>query len=232
MDRVLIGPQNAWMNPRADQVFDEWARAGRDRSMGNSHFPRGVQVLQRMGLARGARALDLGCGNGWATAWMRSQTGPSSLTVGVDFARTMIERARVEHPDTPFLRADFTALPFVDRGFDALFSMEALYYAIDLDGALGECRRVLRPGATLAICIDYYRENPHCASWPADLGVPMQLLSETEWARQLERVGFGAVQTFRCLDPRPVDARLPPAERRATADFRQRVGSLGLMARR
>ena len=37
--------------------------------------------------------------------------------------------------------------------------MEALYYAVDLDAALREILRVLKPGGTADIALDYFTDN-------------------------------------------------------------------------
>ena len=127
-------------------------------------------------------------------------------------------------PEPPF--------PFPDSSFHHAFSMEALYYSQDLPAALGEVRRVLRPGGTLTFCTDFFEENPHCHGWPEQMGIPMLLLSERGWREALEAAGLQVEASFRCLDPRPPDPAQSEQEQQATLHFRTEVGSLTLRARR
>ena len=52
-------------------------------------------------------------------------------------------------PNTTFLRLVLPHLPFPDRQFDAVVEMRVLCSVPDLDEAIAEIRRVLKPGATL-----------------------------------------------------------------------------------
>jgi len=218
------------MGRATNEVFDDWARRGRAAGMERGHFVRGVQALQAIPLQRGAASLDLGCGNGWAARWLAERTGGPSF--GVDAAAEMVaEAARVGGEGSSFARAAFEALPFADGGFSQVFSMEALYYADQLDVALCEARRVLRSQGTLTVCTDFFVENPHCHDWPEKMHIPMTLLTEVAWAEAFERAGFSEVTTFRCLDGRPVDPELPEAQRRSQRHFREQVGALAIQGR-
>ncbi|MEC7583601.1 MAG: methyltransferase domain-containing protein, partial [Planctomycetota bacterium] len=135
-------------------------------------------------------------------------------------------------PCVGFARGHFEALPFRDACFAEIFSMEAIYYAVDLDAALAEIHRVLRPGGRVYLALDYFRENAYSHSWPEDLDVAMQLLGEAEWQQRLEQHGFAVEDRFRCLDPRPAPADASDERRREIEDFRGKIGSLALIAQR
>jgi len=213
-----------------NDVFDDWARRGRAQGMERGHFVRGVQALEAIPLRSGSPSLDLGCGNGWAARWLGARTGGPS--VGVDAAAEMVaEASRNRGEGLSFARAAFEALPFADGGFSQVFSMEALYYADELDVALSEAHRVLRPEGTLTVCTDFFVENPHCHDWPDKMRIPMTLLAEAGWAAAFERAGLSEVRTFRCLDGRPVDPELPDAQRRSQRHFREQVGALAIQGR-
>lgn len=186
------------------RTFDQWAAVGMDAEMEDEHGDVVRQVLPRLGLRAGEQILDLGCGNGWATRLL-ARAAPGVAAVGIDVAEAMVARAEERHSLTIRARyevAAFEALPFPDARFDRAFSMEALYYAVDLQRALSEVRRVLKPGAPLDAIVDYYKESPLTATWDCAFGVPVHWLSQEEWRTALEDVGFGQVGFERVVDLR------------------------------
>jgi SAM-dependent methyltransferase len=220
------------------RTFDNWAADGRDASMEREHGDVVSQVIAAIEIRPGEQILDLGCGNGWATRMLASKA-PGASAIGLDVSPKMIERAEALHRLTIRARYEvgaFEALPFQDRKFDRVFSMEAIYYAVDLDGALRECRRVLKPGGELDLVVDFYAESPHTAEWRDKTGVPMHFLSTKEWCAAIERAGFSEVTSRRVVDSRDVReaAHLVPDE--CTVSWEKKLairdaGSLWLRAR-
>lgn len=94
--------------------------------------------------ARGRDALELGCGTG---VYLSDAADTAARAVGVDFSRTMLTAA-VSRVDgrAELVQADVRALPFQDRSFDIVYSFATLYYVADLQAALDDVARVLRPG--------------------------------------------------------------------------------------
>lgn len=74
------------------------------------------------------------------------QRGAFRRPAGARWVVADIERGF--HPD---VGADVQALPFRDAVFDAIKATELLEHVPDVARALGECRRVLRPGGHLVI---------------------------------------------------------------------------------
>jgi SAM-dependent methyltransferase len=184
--------------------FDQWAAEGLDAAMEAEHGDVVRQVLERLELRPGEQILDLGCGNGWATRLL-AKASPGATAVGIDLSPAMVARADELHSFTIRARyeiAAFEALPFGDARFDRAFSMEALYYASDLDRALAEVLRVLKPGAPLDVIVDYYKESPQTESWECAFGVPVVWLGQEEWGRRLEQAGFADVRFERVVDRR------------------------------
>lgn len=71
--------------------------------------------------------------------------------VGVDTSEGMIARARAAGTDVEFRVADAQALPFRDGSFDVVTARHMLYHVADVDRALREMHRVLRPGGRLVV---------------------------------------------------------------------------------
>ncbi len=111
------------------------------------------RLLERLEYLKAApmRALDAGCGPGRAVAELRARFRKADV-VAMDLAEGMLAQARRVggwwRPQ-PCVQGDLMALPFADASFDLLFSSLALQWCEDLDAALEECRRVLRPGGLL-----------------------------------------------------------------------------------
>ena len=109
-------------------------------------------VADRLGLAAGARVLDIGCGAGWF--WTQAAARlPDRLELTVaDRSEGMVaEAVRRISSCAHYARvdgqvADAVALPFADRSFDAVVAMHMLYHVPEPDRAIDELARVLRPG--------------------------------------------------------------------------------------
>jgi len=65
----------------------------------------------------GGRILEVGCGEGRFTAY---------ATVGVDFSKGMLQRARRRHSDRNFVRASILNLPFRDKSFSSAFTVDVI----------------------------------------------------------------------------------------------------------
>ncbi len=96
----------------------------------------------------GDRVLDACCGTGdLAVAAERR----GATVTGLDFSAAMLERARRKSAAVEWVEGDLLALPFADETFDAATVGFGVRNVADLDLALAELRRVLRPGGRLAI---------------------------------------------------------------------------------
>ena len=97
----------------------------------------------------GDRVLDAACGTGdFAVADLRAG---AARVVGLDFSPRMLERARRKAPQVEWVEGDLLALPFADAAFDAATVGFGVRNVADLELALRELRRVVRPGGRVAI---------------------------------------------------------------------------------
>jgi demethylmenaquinone methyltransferase/2-methoxy-6-polyprenyl-1,4-benzoquinol methylase len=99
------------------------------------------------------RVLDAACGTG-DLALADLKAGAARVT-GLDFSAAMLERARRKTGSRSavleWVQGDMLALPFADSTFDAATVGFGVRNVADLELALRELRRVLRPGGRLAI---------------------------------------------------------------------------------
>lgn len=96
-----------------------------------------------VGAADHLAVLDVGCGTGQSRRVYRAR---AARYAGVDLALGALSRARRREPDAAWLRADALALPWADETFDVVAFSSVLHHLLDPVQALGEARRVLRPG--------------------------------------------------------------------------------------
>ena len=91
------------------------------------------------------RMLDVGCGPGELTERFVQNRGVDLRAI--DISPRMVELTRNRGLDAQI--ADVESIPFADAEFDCVFAGWVLYHAPDLERAIGECARVLRPGGRL-----------------------------------------------------------------------------------
>jgi SAM-dependent methyltransferase len=96
------------------------------------------------------RTLDLGCGEGRLS---RDLAALGHDVVGIDASPAMLAAARVAAPEIEVQEADAAALPLPDGSFDLVVAFMSLQDVENLDGAIGECARVLNGGGRLCLAV-------------------------------------------------------------------------------
>lgn len=99
-------------------------------------------------VAPGDRVLDACCGTG-DLAILAARNGGS--VVGLDFSEQMLERARRKSSAVEWIQGDLLALPFEEASFEAATVGFGVRNVDDLDAALRELYRVLKPDGIVAI---------------------------------------------------------------------------------
>jgi demethylmenaquinone methyltransferase/2-methoxy-6-polyprenyl-1,4-benzoquinol methylase len=97
----------------------------------------------------GDRVLDACCGTGDLA--LAAQRRGAGTVVGLDFSEAMLERARRKSSAVEWVRGDLLSLPFSQGSFDAATVGFGVRNVADLERALKELARVLRPGGRLGI---------------------------------------------------------------------------------
>jgi demethylmenaquinone methyltransferase/2-methoxy-6-polyprenyl-1,4-benzoquinol methylase len=109
--------------------------------------------VRKASLPKGAMVIDLACGTGdFSQLVLRSL--PGARVVAVDLTEQMLRVARTRGmPEV--VCGDAIALPFADGLFDCVFVGYGLRSFPDLNAALQEIRRVIRPGG-LMVSLDFF----------------------------------------------------------------------------
>lgn len=110
-----------------------------------------AEAVRALGLRPGDHVLDVGAGPGLLAADMSTVVGTSGRVVGVDVSEAMLHLGRSRRCGAFFAKSDAERLPFASDSFDAVTSTQVLEYVPNVDAALLELRRVLRPGGRVLI---------------------------------------------------------------------------------
>lgn len=119
------------------------------------------------GIRDGERVLDVGTGTG-SVAGAVAAAMPASEIVAVDPSEAFIAYAKKNAPSDGmrdrlrFEVGDAQALRHEDGAFDQAMSLLVLNFVPDHEKAIGEMRRVTRPGGTVSACV-----------WDYDAGMEM-----------------------------------------------------------
>jgi SAM-dependent methyltransferase len=116
------------------------------------------RVLDLAAIASTATVLDVGCGNGRYLQALRRR-GHVGPVVGLDYSPGM---AKVAIAQAPTGVADAQALPVGDGQVDVVVCAHMLYHVPDLPRAVGELRRVLRPGGSAVVVTNGPNQAREC----------------------------------------------------------------------
>jgi SAM-dependent methyltransferase len=127
------------------EAFDRYTNAA-DSFSDNLERP---SIKQLIGDISGARVLDLGCGSGKYSLWF-AELG--AQVTGLDLSQTMItlaqDKARERNVQADFRVADIReGLPVRKDEFDLVFTGTALHYVEDIDAAMKQVARGMKPEA-------------------------------------------------------------------------------------
>jgi ubiquinone/menaquinone biosynthesis C-methylase UbiE len=116
----------------------------------------GSLLLRHVPLRRGATLLDVGCGTGFPLLDLAQRLGTGSIAYGVDPWTAALERVRQKAvlwniTNVVLLPGDAAMLPLPDAQIDLIVSNLGINNFANPGAVLRECRRVAKPGATLAL---------------------------------------------------------------------------------
>ncbi len=143
----LRGPSDA--APKARDIAAFFDGESRDEE----NFPSTIDpriyhvklVLEHMAGAR--RVADIGCGKG-RFARLVKDADPARVVVALDLSQAMLHHAS---GSLERVAGSMTALPLATGSCDGAFATESLEHAVDIEAAVSELCRVVRPGGRIIV---------------------------------------------------------------------------------
>jgi ubiquinone/menaquinone biosynthesis C-methylase UbiE len=149
--------------------------------------------------------LELASGKGLNSLYLAKQN-PNVTFVGIDLTPEHVkfsqERAKALFNLT-FQQGNFQDLQFQAASFDIVFEVESICHSTDMEKAISEVARVLKPGGYFVV-IEAFR-NPRFETFSDDLKTAAKLSDVAmgignpwkidEWQRLCEKVGFRVVES-------------------------------------
>ncbi len=108
-------------------------------------------IVEMLAPKPGEALLDVGCGDGALVAALAHAVETNGTVHGLDSSPDALPLARVRCPAGCFHLGDAMALPFDDSSLDGVTASQVLCFVPDVDQALAEVARVLRPGGRAVI---------------------------------------------------------------------------------
>src|SRR5258708_4571549 len=141
------GPSVPDLPPGSKPYFDELVAGRRD-------YAPWISEALHYSASRDLDVLDVGSGQG-IDAYEYASRG--ARVVGIDLTPRHVELAALHLAATGlsawFVQGDAESMPFPDDSFDVVSSNGVLHHTPDIDAALAECLRVLRPGGTFTVLL-------------------------------------------------------------------------------
>lgn len=200
--RDYIGRVNEY--PKAEAIkkakpygFDYWDG---DRKFGYGGYrydgrwlPVAQALAKHYGLKAGDKVLDIGCGKAFLL-YELTQAVPGLQITGLDISQYAIDNAKEEV--RPFLQqGDAVSLPFADKSFDLVISLNTLHnlYCYDLDKALKEMERV---GRQKYLVVESYRTEEEKVNLMYWVLTGECFFAVKEWEWWFERCGYTGDHSF------------------------------------
>lgn len=153
-----------------DSIAQNYDRVN-DLMTAGAHRQWKRQVVDLAALSPGGRALDLATGTGDIAFLLADRVGSTGAVVGLDFSEGMLAIARERDLDgrpITWQQGDMTALDLPDQTFDAVTVGYGLRNVTELDRALSEMFRVLKPGGR-AVSLDLGKPRYRLIRWGAEV---------------------------------------------------------------
>lgn len=181
-----------------------------DRYVGRYGPALAAALLEVADVRPGERALDVGAGTGALTEALVDLLGAPAVAA-VEPSPSFAAACRERHPGVDVRLSGAESLPFADAAFDVVLPQLVVNFLADVDAALAEARRVVRPGGRVAATVWDYAGGMTLtrAFWDAAAAIDESAAGQDEgrtmrladpealaalWRSWLDEVATGAVE--------------------------------------
>ncbi len=122
-----------------------------------------LDLAAENGVTEDSLVLDIGCANGGVSRELLERTG--CKIEGVELLELLVDMGNKENKEKDvddrfrIQQGNITNIPFGDNTFDFIFANDVMGMVEDVDTALSECRRVLKPGGKILIYLAFRTER-------------------------------------------------------------------------
>lgn len=122
----------------------------------HAHSAEFAKIVAALPLVAGQRVLDIGSGDGRFTQLLADRVGPQGLVIGADSSHGYLQLAaqncgQENQSGLRFVAARLDALPFAEASFDFVWCAHSLASFPQVEAALKQMVRVVRPGGWAAV---------------------------------------------------------------------------------
>jgi ubiquinone/menaquinone biosynthesis C-methylase UbiE len=131
---------------------DEMGRIQRALAECHDMVIRRSAVLDKVNASTGQSVLEIGCGGGFYAYEVAKMVGASGRVCAIDISDDQIAAARDRCAEFEWVEcknANTLDIPYEDDQFDAVYCVQVLEYVPEVNDALSEIQRVLRPGGRM-----------------------------------------------------------------------------------
>ena len=141
--------------PHPDDLWERHADWWQDgfTDGADAEYVEQILPLAAEWLAGAPRVLDIGCGEGQISRL--AVAGGATTVIGIDPTWAQVEVAARRGGGATYGRAAAAGLPFVGETFDAVVACLVFEHIRDVDAAIHEVGRVLRPGGRFAFFLNH-----------------------------------------------------------------------------
>jgi ubiquinone/menaquinone biosynthesis C-methylase UbiE len=138
-------------SPLLEEIIRHFNQAAADEE----HFPATIDpriyhvqlILEYFGDLNAKRVLDVGCGKG-RFARVFSERYPRAALAGFDLSEAMLHFVP---QGVARCAGSMTDLPFASDSFDCAYATESLEHAVDIEQAVKEMCRIVKPGGRIVV---------------------------------------------------------------------------------
>lgn len=139
------------------ELFDKKAQSANSWYRKNEYYNQDIEKLCKFLIPENSSVLEIGCGIGNLLSSVKPKKG-----IGIDFSPSMVETARLLHPDLEFIVADAHKLNTIDTkiSFEYIIISNLLSYLDDIQSSLLETREMCNENTRVIITYHNYLWEP------------------------------------------------------------------------